>query len=110
MIIACPARVLALADLLRGHIVQTHELRVSNEAREEKTAELYAFITSEHCSQLLDSFETVINKLLAVDVDEQKAHNAVWEKRGKLLKSALKSHGDLCFEFDRIIGTVDDAE
>jgi hypothetical protein len=40
VILACPARVRWLAELLRGHIILTHELRVSNEARDEKTAEL----------------------------------------------------------------------
>jgi hypothetical protein len=110
VIIACPARVLALAELLRGHILQYHELRLSNKARASKTEALYGFITSARCTQLLDSVETLINKLLELDVDEQKAHTAMWAKRGKLLKATLKSHGDLCFEFDRIIGTGDGAE
>jgi hypothetical protein len=110
VIIACPARVLALAEILRSHIVQTYELRVSNIEREEKTAALYSFITSERCDQLLDSVETLIGKLEAIDVAEQSAHKAVWQKRGTLLRSVLKAHGDLCFEIDRIIGTAEVAE
>jgi hypothetical protein len=110
VIVACPARVLALAELLRGHILQNHELRLSNKARAGKTEALYGFITSARCTQLLESVETLINKVLELDVDEQKAHNAMWAKRGKLLKATLKSHGDLCFEFDRIIGTADESE
>lgn len=110
MIIACPARVLALAELLRNQVVQMHELRVSNEAREEKTAALYEFITSERCGQLLNSVETMIRKLEQMEVDEEKAHRAVWKKRGELLKSVLKANGDLCFAIDRIIGTAEAAE
>jgi hypothetical protein len=110
VIIAYPARVLALAELLRNQIVQMHELRVSNEAREEKTAALYEFITSERCGQLLDSVEAMIRKLEQIEVDEEKAHRAVWKKRGELLKSVLKANGDLCFAIDRIIGTADAAE
>lgn len=106
VIIACPARVLALAELLRNHIIQTHELRVSNEAREEKSAALYAFITSERCGQLLDSIEALIRKLEQIDVDEQKAHASVWKKRGELLRTALKINGDFCFEISRIVGTA----
>jgi hypothetical protein len=107
VIVACPARVLAVAEILRGHIVQMHDLRISNEEREEKTAALYAFVTSERCGQLLDSVETLIAKLEEVDVAEKKAHGLTWEKRGMLLRSALKTHGDLCFEINRIVGTVE---
>ena len=110
VIIACPARVVALAELLRNQIIQMHELRLSNEEREGKTAELYAFITSERCSQLLDSVATLVERLLDLDVAEQKKHTTVWAKRGTLLKSVLKAHGDLCFEFDRILGTATAAD
>jgi hypothetical protein len=110
VILACPARVPWLAELLRGYIILTHELRVSNEARDEKTAELYAFINSERCRQLLDSIETLVKKLEEIDVAEQKAHSGVWKKRGELLKSVLKANGVFCFEVDRIIGTAADDE
>jgi hypothetical protein len=110
VILACPARVVALAGLLRRHIVLTHELRISTEAREGKTAELYAFITSERCNQLLDSIETLIKKIEEIEVAEQKAHNAVWKKRGELLKSVLKANGTFCFEIERILGTAEAAE
>jgi hypothetical protein len=110
VIVACPARVIALAALVRGYIVLVHELRVSNEAREEKAAELYAFITSERCRQLLDSVETLIKKIEEIEVAEQKAHNAVWRKRGELLKSVLKANGVFCFEIGRITGTAEAAE
>jgi hypothetical protein len=110
VILACPARVRWLAELLRGHIILTHELRVSNEARDEKTAELYAFINSERCRQLLDSIVTLVKKLEEIDVAEQKAHSGVWRKRGELLKSVLKANGVFCFEIDRIVGTAADDE
>ena len=77
VIIACPARVLAVAEILRGHVIQTHDLRMSNEEREEKTAALCAFVTSERCGQLLDSVETLIAKLEEIDVAEKKAHGSL---------------------------------
>jgi hypothetical protein len=110
VIVACPARVTALAALVRGHIVLAHELRVSNEARDEKTAELYAFITSERCRQLLDSVDTLVKKIEEIEVAEQKAHSAVWKKRGELLKSVLKANGVFCFEIGRITGIAEAAE
>jgi len=110
VIIACPARVLALAELLRRHIVQMHTLRASNEERAKKTAALYSFITSDHCRQFLESIEAQVNKLLEIEVSEQNAHKLVWEKRGKLLRAVLKVQGDLCCEIERIIGTADETE
>jgi len=106
VIVASPARVLALAELLRRHIVQTHELRISNEEREAKTATLYAFITSDRCRQLLDSIEAQSNKMLELETAEEKAHRRVWDQRGKLILSVKKTHGDLVFEIERIIGTA----
>jgi hypothetical protein len=46
-ILANPARVLVLAEILRDHVVRSYGLRQSNEEREKKTHELYAYITSE---------------------------------------------------------------
>jgi hypothetical protein len=110
VIIACPARVLALAELLRSHIVQNHELRVSNEEREEKTAQLYAYITSEQCAQLLKAIEILVGKLEQIEIDEQTAHKNVWKRRGELLRSVLKVNGDFRFALDCIIGTAEDPE
>jgi hypothetical protein len=45
VILANPARVIALVHILRKEIVQAHVYRLSEEERTEKTARLYAFIT-----------------------------------------------------------------
>jgi hypothetical protein len=107
VIVACPARVVTIAQMLRRHILQLHELRLSNEAREAKTEALYKFITSEPCRQLLETVDKLVADLLELDVSEQKNHKAVWERRGKMLTCVLRAHGDLCSSFDRIIGTAD---
>jgi hypothetical protein len=110
VIIACPARVLALVELLRHHTVQMHTLQTSNEERAKKTAALYAFIISDRCRQLLESIETQVNKLSDLDVSEKKAHELNWERRGRLHQTVLKVKGDLCCEIERIIGTADGTE
>jgi hypothetical protein len=104
VIIANPARVLALVELLRRHLLQTHELRISNEERERKTAALYAFITSDRCRQLLDSMETHATRMFELEEAEQKAHRLTWERRDKLIRLVQKVHADLCSEIERIIG------
>lgn len=107
VIVACPARVVTIAEILRRQILQLHELRVSNDAREAKTEALYAYITSEAGRQRLDLIEKLVDELSAVDVAEEKAHRAVWIKRGKLLTAVLKAHGEFSNGIDRIIGTAD---
>jgi hypothetical protein len=106
VIVAAPARVLAIVELLRDQLIRLHELRASNEQRDSKTEELYAFITSEHCRQLIGQVEAQAGKMLDLDVKEQEAHRRVWDQRKKLIVAVQKARGDLSFEIDRIIGTA----
>ena len=110
VVLACPARVLAIATILRQLMVQIHTLRMSNEQRDEKTAEVYAFITSDHCWQLLNAMQTSVDNLLEVEVTEQKQHQATWQKRGNMLKDMEKTRGKFVHELTRIIGTSDAEE
>jgi hypothetical protein len=106
VIVAAPARVVSIARLLRDQVVRMHEMRISTEGRERKSAELYAFVTSEHCKALLDQVETQAGRMLDLDTKEQEAHRRLWEQRKKLINSVQKAKSDLTFEIDRIIGTA----
>lgn len=106
VIIAHPARVTALVEILRRHIIETHELRISSDEREEKTAALYAFITSDRCKQLLEQIETQVGRMLELEASEEKAHRLTWERRSRLINGVRKVHGDLCFEIERVLGTA----
>ena len=106
VIVAQPARVAAIVQLLRDQVVRMHELRVSKEGREQKSVEIYAFITSEHCKQLLDQVETQAGRMLELETKEQEAHRRLWDQRKKLINSVQKARSDLVFEIDRIIGTA----
>ena len=110
VIIAHPQRVLALAQILRRHVIETHELRIGNEKRDEKTAELYAFITSDRCKQLLEQIALQAQRMLELEAAEERAHRMTWEKRGKLIRSVQKVHNDLCFEIERVVGTAGEAD
>lgn len=107
VILAGPARVLALAQILRDRIVENHELRVGSVEREKKTAELYEFINSPLCGQLLDSVQSLVGKMEQVDIDEQSAVNKACEKRAALRQSVLKANGDFRYQIRRIVGTAD---
>lgn len=106
IILANPARVAALVQVLRKHILQGHTLRLSNEARTQKTAALYAFITSERCSQLLERIDTHTEALLDLEVKEKKAHDANWKHRGELIRSVQRVRAEMSSEIDQIIGTA----
>jgi hypothetical protein len=106
VIVANPARVLVVAEILREQIVRLHELRASTEAREEKTVALYAFVTSDHFKQLVEQVEAQAGKMSELDGKEQEAHRRIWDQRGKLIRTIQKARADLTFEVDRIIGTA----
>ena len=106
VIVAQPARVAAIVQVLRDQVVRMHELRISKEGREQKSVEIYAFITSEHCKQLLDQVDTQAGRMLELDTKEQEAHRRLWDQRKKLINSVQKARSDLVFEIDRIIGTA----
>lgn len=106
VIVAAPARVLALVEILREQLVRMLELRVSNEARGSKMEDLYTFVTSEHCRQLIEQVEAQAGKMLDLDSKEQEAHRRLWDQRKKLITAVQRARSDLSFEIDRIIGTA----
>jgi hypothetical protein len=107
VLIANPARVIALVQMLRRHIVQLSTLRLSNEKRAQKTAALYEFIRSDRCTQLFERIDGQAEDLLKLQEKEKKEHDALWKKQGTLYRGVQKACGDLCSEIDRIIETAD---
>jgi hypothetical protein len=108
VLLANPARVVAVVTLIRQHMIQTHTLRISSAERENKTAALYAFITSERCTQLLGRVDTLTDDLLEQQVKEKKWHEAAWKKEGEAIRSIQKAKAELSNEICSIIGTAPD--
>lgn len=104
VIVANPARVVELVSILRRHVLSVDSLRLAGRARAEKADRLYAFITSERCSQLLDEIDTVTDDLLALEVKEVKSHEATWRHRGTLLRQVQRVRSSLVTEIDQITG------
>jgi hypothetical protein len=103
VIIANPARVCALVHILRQHMVHVSTLKLSAESRDEKTEALYAFMTSERCSNFLNKFDEVAEELLQLQVKERKAHEATWQRQGVLYRTVQRTRADLCAQIDNII-------
>jgi hypothetical protein len=110
VILANPARVTMIAKMLRDSIVQSHCLRLSTEEREKKQGELYAFMTGDRFRQHMDSLGSGTDKLLEIEVAEEKAQRMVRERRGAIIQGLRKTEGNLRADVGRIIGTHDAVE
>lgn len=97
-------------QILRQHVVQTHTLRWSNEARVQKTAALYDFINSERCRDLFKRVDTQAEKLLDLQVKEKRAHETNWRAQGELIRSVQKVQAEILNEIDSIVGTAETYE
>ena len=82
VILASPSRVVAIIQIVRQHLLQTHMLRLSNEARTHKSAALYCLITSLRWNDLFARFDTLTDNLLDLQLKEIKAHENVWKRQG----------------------------
>lgn len=107
VIVANPARVVALVQVVREHILKTHTLRLSNEAKLQKSAELYAFVTSAQFTDLLNRVDTQAQELQTLQDDERKAHESLWKKQSIRFRSIQKTGADLSNRIDIILGTAE---
>lgn len=106
VILANPARVVTLVQLLRRHVVADSNLRLSRQARDQKMDKLYDFITSDRFAQLLARIDTAAEDLLDLDVKEQKAHGVTWKRRGELIHSVEQAKATLSTEVDMIVNVA----
>lgn len=107
VILAAPSRVAALAQIIRQHIISMHTSRLSDEARTQKTAQLYAFINSGRFRDIFQRIDTNADKLLDLQVKDKKAHDTMWKNQGELIRSMQKVHAEITNEIEMIIGTAE---
>lgn len=105
MVLANPARVVSIATMIRQHLLQIHTWRLSGIERENKTAALYEFMTSEQCAQLLSRIDERVDEMLDQQVKEQRWHENHWRKEGEALRAIQKAKADLANQISNIIGT-----
>lgn len=103
VLIVDPARVVALAGVLRRHVVQLSTLRLSNEERTRKTAALYDFIRSDRCARLFERVGAQAEDLIKLQEKEKREHDAFWKKQHALYQGVQRACGDLRSEIDSII-------
>jgi hypothetical protein len=103
VIVVNPARTIPMVQLLRRALISMHVRGLSLKARAEKTEHLYAFINSSAYTQRFGEVGRLTEQVLDIDVDERNAHDAVWKRRGILLKRQSNLLRDLDTEISAII-------
>ena len=84
VVVVHPLRVVHIIQILRQTMVAIHVQGLSNKERAGKMARLYNFITSESYSQKFSEAGKLTQEILELDVQEKRAHDGVWKKRGSL--------------------------
>jgi hypothetical protein len=106
VIVASPARVLALVEFLRRLVIQSYIQRLSIEARNEKAEAIFAFVVSPACSDLIERIGKLTGELNAIDRAETVAHEKVWTKRADLNRAIRSAYEHFAATINRIIETA----
>jgi hypothetical protein len=110
VIIVKPARAVAIAKMLRRHLLHVHTLRLSKSERQGKMAELYDFMTSERYALLAGRLDTESEALLTLQEADNKFHDNHWKKEGLLIRSIQKVKAEIDTSLDLIIGGSSETE
>jgi len=86
VIVAAPARVVHLVQILRKALITMHVRGLSVKERSTKMSRLYELITSESYTQRFAEADRLTEEILELDVKEQREHATTWKKRGSLTK------------------------
>ena len=85
VIVVAPARVRAIVEVLRKTLIAMHVAKLSDAERADKLNNLFKFITSAAFKRKLAEASELTAEALQIDVDEKRAHDLVWRKRGTVL-------------------------
>jgi hypothetical protein len=107
VVIVNPARAIAIAQVVRKHLLLVHTLRLSKIERMQKMAALYDFITSERCALLLARIDAEAEVGLKLVAKDKRFHENLWRREGLLLRSIQKAKAELEIEVAAIIGSED---
>jgi hypothetical protein len=85
IIIAAPARVPTIVEVLRKALIAMHVAKMSDAERADKVSQLFKFITSSAFKKKLSEAEQLTSDASEIDVEEQRVHGNVWKKRGLIV-------------------------
>lgn len=85
VIVVAPARVRAIIEVLRKTLIAMHVAKLSDGERADTVNNLFKFITSPAFKRKLAEASELTAEALQIDVDEKRAHDLTWRKRGTVL-------------------------
>ena len=85
VIVVAPARVRPMIEVLRKALISMHVAKLSDAERADKLGRLFKFMTSPAFKRKLAEASDLAGEALQIDVDEKRAHDNVWKKRGTVL-------------------------
>lgn len=110
VIVVAPARVRAIVEVLRKAIVAMYVAKLSDAERSDKLNKLFRFITSATFKRKLAEASDLTNEALQIDVDEKRAHDLVWRKRGTVLSRVRQVLRDIDADVSAIVESRDQSE
>jgi hypothetical protein len=110
VIVVAPARLRAIVEVLRKALVAMHVAKLSDAERTDKLNKLFRFITSPAFKRKLAEASDLTSEALQIDVDEKRAHDLVWRKRGTVLTRIRQVLGDIDADVSAIVESRDENE
>jgi hypothetical protein len=74
-----------MVEVLRKALISMHVAKLSDAERADKLNRLFKFITSAPFKRKLAEASDLTSEALEIDVQEKRAHDLVWKKRGTVL-------------------------
>lgn len=110
VIVVAPARLRALVEVLRKTQIAMHVARLSEAERADKLNKLFKHITSAAFKKKLAEASDLTSEALQIDVDEKRAHDLVWRKRGTVLSRIRQVLRDIDTDVSAIVESREDPE
>jgi hypothetical protein len=103
VIVARPARVPVLLQLLRRQIIESFRLKLSTVTRNEKGAKLLTFIASTNCTDLFERAAKATADLLNIEESDAAWQAKTRTKRTVLIHGVQGAHGEFVGAINRIL-------
>lgn len=110
VIAVAPARVRAIVEVLRKTLLAMHVARLSDAERADKLSRLFKFITSTAFKRKLVEASDLAGEALEIDVQEKRAHDNVWKKRGTVLTRIRNVLREIDTDVSAIVEARDEPE
>ena len=110
VIVVNPSRVVHIAHILRQAMITMHVRGLSMKERAGKMSKLYSLITSESYTRKFAEAGRLTQDILALDVEEKKAHDKIWKTRGSAAIRINNVLREIETDIAGVIERVDDAE